>query len=86
MPVFLETLERFGTTRFVLEEVLEEQRLRPVAPHLEVETYTWDVLPERYRDVPLPEAIARELDWVRARLRDPDEDVGGRTLDERRAA
>lgn len=86
VPVFLETLERFGTTRFVLEEVLEEQRLRPVAPHLEVETYTWDVLPERYRDVPLPGAIARELDWVRARLRDPDEDVGGRTLDERRAA
>jgi signal transduction histidine kinase len=32
--------------------------------HLEVETYTWDVLPERYRAVPVSTAIARELKFV----------------------
>jgi hypothetical protein len=34
-----------------------------------VETYTWDVLPERYRDVPLEQAIARELRFVQDTLR-----------------
>jgi hypothetical protein len=31
---------------------------------LEVETYTWGVLPERYRSATLALAIARELQWV----------------------
>ena len=33
-------------------------------PHLEVETYTWDVLPEEFRNVPIDHAIARELRFV----------------------
>ena len=37
-------------------------------PHLEVETYTWDVLPAEYRNVPVSEAIAREMAWVRDQL------------------
>ncbi len=36
-----------------------------MSQHLEVETYTWDVLPEPYRDRPVADAIAAELDWVR---------------------
>ena len=69
VPVFLDAAERFGTTRFVLEALLDAQRERTIAPHLEIETYTWDVLPARYRDVPLAAGIAREIDWVRERLR-----------------
>ncbi len=41
---------------------------RPISPHLVVETYTWDVLPARYREVAVSAAIARELDWVKDRL------------------
>ena len=37
-------------------------------PHLEVETYTWDVLPAELRDRPVTDAIVRELEWVRAQL------------------
>lgn len=32
--------------------------------HFEVETYTWDVLPPELRNLPLSEAIARELQWA----------------------
>ncbi|MFK7994379.1 MAG: metabolite traffic protein EboE [Granulosicoccus sp.] len=64
VPVFLSTLEHFGTTQHDLTRVLQEQARSPIAPHLEVETYTWDVLPDAYRNVPVDQAIARELDWV----------------------
>jgi len=82
VPVFLAAMAEFGTTRSVLGELLDAQARAPIAPHLEVETYTWDVLPEAVRKVPIATAIARELDWVRnrlagaggpdARLRSPD--------------
>lgn len=64
VPVFLSTLEHFGTTQNDLSRVLEAHAQSPIAPHLEVETYTWDVLPESYRNVPVDQAIAREIDWV----------------------
>jgi hypothetical protein len=31
---------------------------------LEIETYTWDVLPEEYRGMPVVDAITREMQWV----------------------
>ena len=43
----------------------------PVTRHLEVETYTWTVLPPGERpadDAGLIEGLARELDWTRDRL------------------
>ena len=39
-----------------------------MSPHLEVETYTWDVLPPALRDGDLERDIARELTWVRSQL------------------
>jgi len=42
VPVFLDTLEHFGTTQAQLAAVLEAHAQTPLAPHLEVETYTWD--------------------------------------------
>ena len=49
--------------------ILALHREAPISPHLEVETYTWDVLPPELRAIPVEEAIARELQWVEARLR-----------------
>ncbi len=68
VPVFLDELQDFGTTQFFLRDILALHRDNPIAPHLEVETYTWDVLPDSYRDVDLPTAISRELNWVIGQL------------------
>lgn len=68
VPLFLATLDPFDSTRGVVEHTLVRQRERPISSHLEVETYTWDVLPAEHRRGDVDDAIARELDWVRARL------------------
>lgn len=68
VPVFLEQMTHFGTTQAFLAEVLALHRANPISAHLEVETYTWDVLPASYRNVGLSAAIARELNWVKAQL------------------
>ncbi|HSF03086.1 MAG TPA: hypothetical protein VLA62_08750, partial [Solirubrobacterales bacterium] len=64
VPLFRERLGPFANTQDVLREVLAVVRAEPVSPHLEVETYTWDVLPEEYRREDIVTAVARELDWV----------------------
>jgi sugar phosphate isomerase/epimerase len=68
VPIFLEKMEHFSTTQDFLREILALHRARPISQHLEVETYTWDVLPAAYRSLDLSSAIARELGWVRERL------------------
>lgn len=68
VPVFLPEMVGFGTTQAFLAEVLALHRREPISEHLEAETYTWDVLPEAYRNVSLSDAIARELEWVLGRL------------------
>ncbi len=65
VPVFFEALDLFSSTQPFVREVLELHRHRARSEHLEVETYTWSVLPARHRDVPIEEAIARELEWTR---------------------
>jgi len=68
VPIFLDEIEHFSTTQDFLREILAIHREDPVSAHLEVETYTWDVLPERDRQDDVATAIARELSWVRNRL------------------
>lgn len=68
VPIFLDRLGPFASTQPFIREVLAIQRARPVSAHLEVETYTWDVLPEAFRSGAVDEAVARELAWVRAEL------------------
>lgn len=68
VPIFLDDLGKFKTTQNFIREVLSLHRLQPVSTHLEVETYTWDVLPIEYRSEDIVSAIVRELDWVRQQL------------------
>ena len=68
VPIFLDEIEHFSTTQNFLREILAIHRADPVSAHLEVETYTWDVLPEDARRVDVATAIARELAWVKERL------------------
>lgn len=64
VPVFHDRLGPFRSTRDFIEAVLALHRERPVSRHLEVETYTWDVLPPALRATSVDEAVARELAWV----------------------
>ncbi len=69
VPVFHDApLSRFATTQPTLLDMLARQREDGISPHLEVETYTWDVLPPELRTGGLDAAVARELAWVRDRL------------------
>ena len=69
VPVWLERLGAFETTQQELVALLDLVRQDGPCPYLEVETYTWDVLPPEYRTSDIATAIARELAWVRERLR-----------------
>jgi len=68
VPIFREALGPFRNTQPLLIDLLSIVRERSVSEHLEVETYTWDVLPEEYRREAINEAVARELSWVREKL------------------
>jgi hypothetical protein len=69
VPIVHPALGAFASTQDFLAELLAIQRRDPISSHLEVETYTWDVLPPELRDAPIADAIARELRWVIDRLR-----------------
>jgi hypothetical protein len=68
VPIFLETLPELDTTQDFLCEILALHKKSPISRHLEVETYTFDVLPEELRRVDVAIAVARELAWVRSAL------------------
>ena len=68
VPVFLETLPEFDTTQSFLREILAIHRKAPISPHLEVETYTWDVLPDDLVAGSVEDAVTRELEWVMVEL------------------
>ena len=68
VPVFLNDLGAFGTTRFELEQALAVHKKTPLSTHLEIETYTWDVLPDHLKTGDIVEYVTRELDWVKGQL------------------
>lgn len=68
VPVFLDDLGPFRTTRFAIEDALRVHSEAPVSDHLEIETYTWDVLPEHLKDADITTYVTRELDWVKETL------------------
>jgi copper chaperone CopZ len=69
VPVFADSFGEIGSTQGALRHLLGLCRERPISPHLEVETYTWSVLPEGLRHGDLAGDIAREVQWVRSQLR-----------------
>ncbi len=64
VPVFQRALPPFESTQPYVRAILAAHRERPLTEHLEVETYTFDVLPERFKPSSVTEAIARELEWT----------------------
>jgi hypothetical protein len=68
VPVFLEDLGVFRTTRFALEQALEVHKATPLSRQLEIETYTWDVLPAHLKTGDIVDYVCREIEWVRGQL------------------
>ena len=69
VPIFLENYGTFQSTQEDIVEVLKLVHADPsITKHLEVETYTWEVLPEDTH-LTLGEAISRELAWVREQFK-----------------
>ncbi|MEO8561224.1 MAG: metabolite traffic protein EboE [bacterium] len=68
VPVFRERYGQFEGTQEYVTELLRLVRERSDCAHFEVETYTWDVLPEEFRREGIVVAVARELEWTERRL------------------
>jgi len=68
VPVFLEDLGVFRTTRFALEQALKVHKATPLSRQLEIETYTWDVLPAHLKTGDIVDYVCREIEWVRGQL------------------
>jgi sugar phosphate isomerase/epimerase len=68
VPVFLEDLGQFRTTRFAIADALKFQKQKPLSRQLEIETYTWDMLPDNLKTGDIVEYVCRELEWVRGQL------------------
>jgi hypothetical protein len=68
VPIFLDDLGSFGTTRFALEEALRFHKASPLSRQLEIETYTWDVLPDHLKTGDIVDYVCREIEWVRGQL------------------
>lgn len=69
VPVDAERLGPLNTTRNDLRSALSAVKSLSYAPHLEVETYTWEVLPDRPA-VDLVDGLTRELMATRSLLGD----------------
>ena len=68
VPIFIERYQNLYSTRDEIEKVLSYILKKPITDHLEVETYTWEVLPPGLRE-DLVKSIERELKWVLGQLR-----------------
>ncbi len=69
VPVHREQIGRLKTTQAELKQAIETVAGLDYAPHLEVETYTWGVLPTR-GSAPLVEGLTAELKAVHGWLND----------------
>lgn len=68
IPVFAERIGNLGTSQKELIEFLDYFFATPFCQHLEVETYTFDVMPEECRLDSVAENITKELQWIVERI------------------
>lgn len=68
VPVFLDEIGPFRTTRFAIAEALKFHKATPLSRQLEIETYTWDMLPDHLKTGDIVDYVCRELEWVRGEL------------------
>lgn len=67
VPIFLESFDRLYSTQDHILKVISILKSDMVSEHLEIETYTWDVLPNSLKKE-LSESIIREMNWFKDKL------------------
>jgi hypothetical protein len=72
VPLFVADYPPLSSTQTDIQQVLhylvqQSSAARPICPHLEIETYTWDVLPAAMK-LDLSTSIEREYEWVLGQL------------------
>ncbi len=67
-PLFKNKLGPFFTTNEYVNELIPFIIKENLCNHLEVETYTWNVLPDNFKSLPLSLAISKELEWVKKQV------------------
>lgn len=68
VPLFLENYGLLGSTQQEIRETIAFQSLQPITRHLEIETYTWGVLPAEFQ-VPMDQSISREIQFIQGLLK-----------------
>ena len=63
VPLFIQNYGVLQSTQQDIVTVLEWHRQQSLTQHLEIETYTWDVLPDDLK-IPITDSIIREMRWV----------------------
>ena len=63
VPLFMAAYDGLTSTQDYVRTVLDHVRAGDLTTHLEIETYTWDVLPPDLK-VDVVDSIAREYEWV----------------------
>ncbi|MFT5299607.1 MAG: hypothetical protein ACI87E_000073 [Mariniblastus sp.] len=64
VPIYSESLDAIGTTQADIQSCLMAIKATGLPmPHWEIETYAWNVLPERLKTESLADGIANEIRW-----------------------
>jgi len=68
VPVYTKFFSGLETTQQFVEQMLYQQKTSPFTEHLEVETYTWDVMPTQDKPYSVIDMICDELEWCKRYL------------------
>jgi hypothetical protein len=63
VPISLQEIGYLQSTQDDILNVIDLQKKQPFTNHLEIETYTWEVLPEKIK-LPITQSIINEINWV----------------------
>lgn len=67
VPIFISDFQVLESTQRDIVDALKLWKKAPYSKHLEVETYTWSILPEHLQ-TNISNSIARELEWTLKQL------------------
>lgn len=67
VPIFIEQFGALFSTQDHILKTIAFLKENQVSEHLEIETYTWDVLPKELKE-DLAQSIVREITWLKDRL------------------
>lgn len=67
VPIFLDRFDLLQSTQDQILKVIAYLKNHKVTDQLEIETYTWDVLPSDLK-APLEQSIIREIQWLKNKL------------------